>query len=116
MGRKYAKVEISTAGRRQKGLIGLIDTGADLTIISTNAAKRLRLKSLAAEMEWSASDGDKRSSPIVELTIKAEDDDKSIKLDVVLIDDLPMDEETGEQVILGLDYLQRAKKVLSFDD
>lgn len=116
MGRKYARVEISAAGRRLKDLVGLIDTGSDLTIISTNAAKRLRLKSTAVEMEWSASDGDKRSSPIVELTIKTEDDEKSIKLDVVLIDDAPMDEETGEQVILGLDYLQRVKKVLSFDD
>jgi len=116
LGRKYVKVEVSAAGRHLAGLTGLIDTGSDLTVIGSKVAKKLRLRPTMVEMEWSASDGDKRYSPIVELDVKAQDDKEQVRLEVVLVDDAPLDEESGEQVILGLDYLQRTKKVLSFDD
>ena len=116
MGRKYVKVEVSAAGRHLAGLIGLIDTGSDLTVIGSNVAKKLKLRPTLVEMEWSASDGDKRYSPIVELQVKAQDDKAAVQLDIVLVDDAPLDNESGEEVILGLDYLQRTKKILSFDD
>ena len=41
MGRKYVKVEVSASGRRVAGLNALIDTGADLTIISSKVVKKL---------------------------------------------------------------------------
>lgn len=53
---------------------------------------------------------------IIEINIQAEDDKKEIFLDETLIDDGPLDEENNEEVIIELDYLQKAKKILKFDD
>ena len=53
---------------------------------------------------------------LLKLTFKQKMIKKEIFLDEVLIDDGPLDEENNEEVIIGLDYLQKAKKMLRFDD
>ena len=116
MGRKYTRVNLGHGVKQINNVLAFIDSGADLTIISTSLAKRLGIEDPIYERSWVASDGDVRYSPIVEVRIEAEDDPEPIELDEVIMDDLPMDEETGEQVILGLDYLQKGKKTLVFDD
>ena len=116
MGRKYARVSISYKKRTVSSILAFIDTGADLSIIGRSLAKRLGIKKPLYERAWTASDGDKRYSPIVEVSIKAQDDRNYIDLDEVIIDDAPLDEDSKEEVILGLDYLQKAKKTLCFDD
>ena len=116
MGRKYTRVSISYKNREITNVLAFIDTGADLSIIGRSLAKRLKIKNPIYERAWMASDGDKRYSPIVEVAIRAEDDKRYIELDEVIIDDAPLDEETEEEVILGLDYLQKGKKTLVFDD
>jgi len=116
LSRKYTKVTISFRGKSISDIIAFIDTGSDLSIISRNIAKDLRIKLLNIERIWTASDGKQMQSPITEIDIRAEDDAKSISLDEVLIDDHPIDKESGEQAILGLDYLQKGKKTLKFED
>lgn len=116
MGRKYTRVRVRSKDRALSDIIAFIDSGSDLTIISTKVAKRLRIKSQNIERKWTASDGDERFIPITEIEIKAEDDDEGVVLDDVLIENSPLDRESGEEVILGLDYLQKTKKTLKFDD
>ena len=116
MGRKYARISLRSGSKKRGNILAFIDTGADLTIISTKMAKKLKIESSNIERKWTASDGDERQSPIIELDIKSNDDDEYIHLDEVLIEDTPIDKDSGEEVILGLDYLQKTKKVLRFDD
>ncbi len=97
-------------------ILAFIDTGADLSIIGTSIVKNLEIEEIIYERAWIASDGDRRLSPIVEVGIRAEDDDDFIELDEVIMDDAPLDDESDEEVILGLDYLQKGKKTLVFDD
>jgi len=116
MGRKYAKLSLRSDNKKMENVLAFIDTGADLTIISTKVAKKLKIKSSNIERKWTASDGDEKQSPITELDLKSDDDEESVHLDEVLIDDMPIDKDSGEEVILGLDYSQKTKKVLRFDD
>jgi predicted aspartyl protease len=116
MGRKYVNVKIFFENRSIEDLNAFIDTGSDLTIISTEIARRLRIKIQNIERKWTASDGDERQSPITEIKIQEKDKKEAIFLDEVLIDDAPLDPENNEDVIIGLDYLQKAKIILSFDD
>ena len=116
MGRKYTRVKVFFNDNCVENLNAFIDSGSDLTIIETKVAKKLKIKMPFIERQWTASDGDERQSPIVEINIQAEDDKKGIFLDEVLIDDGPLDKENNEDVIIGLDYLQKAKKILRFDD
>jgi hypothetical protein len=55
-------------------------------------------------------------SPIAQVEILEDGGRGRISLDEVLVDDRPLDRESNEDVLLGLDYLQKAKKVLHFDD
>ena len=116
MGRKYTRLALRSGNKNLKNVLAFIDTGADLTIISTKVAKKLKIKSSNIERKWTASDGDEKQSPITELDLMSDDDEGIIHLDEVLIEDLPIDKDSGEEVILGLDYLQKTKKVLRFDD
>ncbi len=116
MGRKYTRVKIFFNNNCVEDLNAFIDSGSDLTIMSTKIAKKLKIKMPIIERQWTASDGDERHSPIVEINIQAEDDKKETFLDEVLIDDGPLDKENNEEVIIGLDYLQKTKKILRFDD
>ena len=109
-------MEVRSDTMRTSGIKAFIDTGADLTIVSARLAKRLHVKKAGVEIAWMASNGSRETSPIGRVRIRAEDDESPILREDVLIDDAPMDPETGEQVILGLDYLQKGKKVLDFDD
>ena len=105
MGRKYTIVKIFFNENSVENLNAFIDSGSDLTIIGTKVAKKLKIKMPIIERQWTASDGDERRSPIIEINIQAEDDKKDIFLDEVLIDDGPLDQENNEEVIIGLDYL-----------
>jgi len=116
MGRKYALVSIVFRGKQVDGVKAFIDTGADFTVISTRIAKKLGIKDLGISLTWRASDGDDRKSPLVEIHMKMEGDNEFFLLEDVLVDDSPLDPENKEQVILGLDYLQKSKKTLVFDD
>jgi predicted aspartyl protease len=116
MGRKYARLVLRSGNNNLKNVLAFIDTGADLTIISTKVAKKLKIKTSNTERRWTASDGDEKQSPITELELRSDDDETSVHLDEVLIEDSPIDKDSGEEVILGLDYLQKTKKVLRFDD
>ena len=116
MGRKYAHLMIRSGKKNLENVIAFIDTGADLTIISSKIAKKLRIKSHNIERKWTASDGDEKHSPITELEVASEDDEAPVRLDEVLIEDSPLDKDSGEEVILGLDYLQKTRKVLRFND
>ena len=116
MGRKYIKVKIFFEKKSIEGLNAFIDTGSDLSIISTKIAKKLDIKIPNIERKWTASDGDERQSPIIELKIQAEGNKDPIFLDEVLIDDASLDPENNEDVIIGLDYLQKVKMILSFND
>lgn len=116
MGRKYTRVEISHGKRKVSDVLAFIDSGADLSIMGTNLMEKLGIENIIYERSWIASDGDKLYSPIVEVGIKAYDDRSPVELDEVIVDDLPIDEESGEEIILGLDYLQKGKKTLVFDD
>ena len=115
MGRKYTWVRICFNNKCIEKLNAFIDSGSDLTIISTEVATKLKIKMPNIERKWTASDGDERQSPITEIKIQAEEDKKLIFLDEVLIDDAPLDKENHEDIILGLDYLQKTKKILRFD-
>ena len=55
-------------------------------------------------------------SPITQVEIIEDGGGERVSLDEVLVDDRPLDKESNEDVLLGLDYLQKAKKVLYFDD
>jgi predicted aspartyl protease len=116
MGRKYARVALHSGNNNLENVLAFIDTGADLTIISTKVAKKLKIKISNTERRWTASDGDEKQSPITELELGSDGDEASVHLDEVLIEDSPIDKDSGEEVILGLDYLQKTKKVLRFDD
>ncbi len=83
-----------------ENLNAFIDSGSDLTIIGTKVAKKLKIKMPIIERQWTASNGDERQSPIIEINIQAEDDEKEIFLDEVLIDDGPLDEENNQEVAL----------------
>jgi hypothetical protein len=116
IGRKYARISFRSGSKKLENVLAFIDTGADLTIISTKIAKKLKIKSSNIERKWTASDGDEKQSPITELELRSNDDEASVHLDEVLIEDSPIDKDSGEEVILGLDYLQKTRKVLRFDD
>jgi len=116
MGRLYTTVKVSFKNRSVNNIKAFIDTGSDLTIISTKIAKKLGIKKTNIELKWRASDGDERLSPLTEIKLKAQEDKRLVFLDGVLIDDAPLDKDTQEEVLIGLDYLQKTKRVLRFDD
>ena len=101
MGRKYCKVRVRSTDKSLAGLIAFIDSGSDLSIISHKIAKKLGIRLQNIEMKWTASDGDVRHSPITKIELQAEDDKDWFQLNEVLVDDTPIDKESGEQVILG---------------
>jgi hypothetical protein len=116
MGRLYTTVKVSFKNKSVNNIKAFIDTGSDLTIISTKIAKKLGIKKTNIELKWRASDGDERLSPLTEIKLKAQEDKRMVFLDGVLIDDAPLDKDSQEEVIIGLDYLQKTKRVLRFDD
>jgi predicted aspartyl protease len=116
MGRLYTTVNACSKSKCIDNLKAFIDTGSDLTIISTKLAKKLGITSLNIERKWTASDGDERHSPLTEIELKTHDEKSMVFLDEVLIDDSPLDKESKEDIIIGLDYLQKTKKILKFDD
>ena len=116
MGRLYTTVKVCFKNRSVDNVNAFIDTGSDLTIISTKIAKKLGIKKTNIELKWRASDGDERLSPLTEIKLKAQEDKRLVFLDGVLIDDAPLDKDTQEEVLIGLDYLQKTKRVLRFDD
>jgi len=116
LGRKYSIVTVSHKEKKIRNITAFIDSGADLSIIGSSIAKRMQITDFLYERSWIASDGDRRYSPIVEIGVKAKDDRNIIHLDEVIVDDAPLDDETDEEIILGLDYLQKARKILDFAD
>ena len=116
MGRQYVDVKVCSDDRCSEWVIAFIDTGADLTVISTSISEKLGIVLEKTEREWAASDGDELYSPITQVEIIEDGGGERVSLDEVLVDDRPLDKESNEDVLLGLDYLQKAKKVLYFDD
>ena len=116
MGRLYTTVKLCFNKKSVDNVEAFIDTGSDITIISPKIAKKLGIKKTNIELKWRASDGDERLSPLTEIKIKAQEDKRLVFLDGVLIDDAPLDKDSQEEVIIGLDYLQKTKKTLRFDD
>lgn len=116
MGRKYVLVTLSSGRRSLKDVKAFIDTGADVTILSTKVAKKLGIKDPGIRINWTASDGNEKRSPVVQVKMKTDEEKEFISLDYVILDDAPMDVENKEEVIMGLDFLQKAKKVLDFND
>ena len=90
-----------------------MDTGADLTVISTSISEKLGIVLEKTEREWAASEGDELYSPITQVEIIEDGGGERVSLDEVLVDDRPLDKESNEYVLLGLDYLQKAKKVVT---
>ncbi len=45
MGRKYARIALRSGNKNLENVLAVIDTGADLTIIGTKMAKKLKIKS-----------------------------------------------------------------------
>ena len=87
-----------------------------MTVIGTRISEKLGIVLEMTEREWAASDGDELYSPIAQVEIIEDGGSERVSLDEVLVDDRPLDRESNEDVILGPDYLQKAKKVLYFDD
>lgn len=114
MGRQYSEVSLRHQKQTIHGLTALFDSGADISVIGSEIATRLGLEQPTIEIEWHSSDGNDEYSPVVELEVKTPEDPDFIVLPGVLIDDRPIDLEAGEHMVLGLDYLQQAKRVLRF--
>lgn len=109
MGRQYVFVELCRKERCVKNVKALIDTGSDLTIINSNLAKQLGYTPNSKMREWMASDKDPQLSPMLEdisLEIGRPYTAKE-KVEYVVVDDKPLDITEGEEMIIGLDFMQR---------
>lgn len=116
MGRKYFQVWVQTKKTAMENILAFVDTGSDLTIIHSDLAKELKLGQTNIERRWIASNGEQMQSPIVEIEIGLMNTNQKTTLDEVLVEDLPMDPDSGEKVIVGVDFLQALKLKLDFDD
>ncbi len=111
MGRLYRPVELSN-GRNCVDIVGLIDTGADETVISEMIAKKLgcsfegELKATTITLE----------QVVIETTrIKIHDRwDKSKKRMLVGVTDRFFDTDEGIDILLGVDFLQKTGSVIDF--
>lgn len=117
MGRKYVRVNVNYGEQKLKKLLAFIDSGSDVTFISKRVKNKLRIKEKEKEEWYSSAKLKSIISEVAEITIAFEN--KEITLDV-LIDDLPFDyhpnTDEREEVILGLDFLQKAKMNINFDE
>ncbi len=116
MGRKYVFVCLAYEDQVIENVKAFVDTGSDLTIITLELARELGVQDTGIERAWTASDGNCVYSPIAEIDLGLMEDCAFLKLDEVLIEDAPMDPDSGERVIIGLDFLQAKKMVLDFGD
>lgn len=109
MGRQYVSVKLCRNERCIKNLKALIDTGSDLTIISSNLAKQLGYTPNSKMREWMASDKDSQISPIFE-NVNLELGKPYMvkeKIEYVVVDDRPIDTIEREDMIIGLDFMQK---------
>ncbi|MEW5761134.1 MAG: hypothetical protein AB1779_10265 [Candidatus Thermoplasmatota archaeon] len=95
-----------------KGLKGLLDTGSDKSYISPIVASELKIEEKDIFVNgWYSSNEHRAESPtIIELIIKV-GKNKAL-LPHVFIDDRSLDKEAGEDVIVGLDFLQATKMTI----
>ncbi len=115
MGRKYATVSVRSPDHTLEGLTALFDSGADVSVIGSEIADILGLERTPIEIKWHSSADEDEYSPITELEVRTAQDEEYLLLPGVLIDDRPIDFEAEEDMILGLDYLQKAQRILRFD-
>ncbi len=119
MGRKYIALRIKSK-RNSAFVVGFIDTGADETVISPRAAKRIKAEKIGIFRALSASKNLETGKPLEivgDLTeIEIEDcmNGKSSMLRCGISEE-PFDyEEEDVDVIVGLDFLQGNGMVLDF--
>ncbi|PIV69357.1 MAG: hypothetical protein COS08_04845 [Euryarchaeota archaeon CG01_land_8_20_14_3_00_38_12] len=109
MGRQYVFIKLCNKERCVKNVKALIDTGSDLTIISSNTAKQLGYTPNSKMREWMASDKEPQLSPIFEeisLELGKPYTAKE-KIEYVVVDDKPLDISEGEDMVIGLDFIQK---------
>ncbi len=114
MGRIYKPVEVLYNGN-SKITVGLIDTGADETVISERLAKKLNAGLYGTYKAFCASRFVLKGR-YADITIKELDTGKSIKIKVG-VSDIPFDtddiNEEGLDLILGVDFTQETGLKLS---
>jgi len=108
MGRIFKPVEVSFNGVGRVS-VGLLDTGADETVVSKVLAKKLGAE-LYGNYEAVCASGFLLKGKYADLVIRDLDSGKSICLKVG-VSDVPFDtddiSEEGLDVILGVDFLQK---------
>lgn len=111
MGRKYIMVNVCAEDKHVDKLKALIDTGADVSMIHPKIIEKLNITKIE-EIEWFATNGHREYSPSTKLTIKT--DEYKVDLYDVIIDDGAFDPDSDEDIILGLDFLQKTGMDISF--
>lgn len=112
MGRLYRPIEVST-NNKSEIIVGLIDTGADESVVSEKLAKKLGLELYGTYKATCASQYSLIGS-YSDLKIK---DLKTGKEAVIKIgvSDIPFDtddiDEEGLEIILGVDFIQKTQLV-----
>ncbi|MBL7169714.1 MAG: aspartyl protease family protein [Candidatus Aenigmarchaeota archaeon] len=108
MGRIYTPVEISF-NRNKRITVGLIDTGADETVVSEKLANELGSKFYGTYKAVCAS-GFTLTGKYADLHVKELRSGKSITLKVG-VSDIPFDtddiNDEGLNIILGVDFIQK---------
>jgi len=112
MGRIYKTVIVKN-GNKQEHVVGFVDSGADITVISERLARRLNVK-LGAPSSLMVADG--RVIPTRTGRIRVEIPDKKVRIRLnVDITDIPFDEDIDIlDMILGIDFLQESESRLVF--
>ena len=107
MGRMYTAVEVSV-NNKKKITVGLIDTGADETIVSEKLAVELSA-SLYGEYKAVCASGFKIKGKYSNFSIKEFSSGKTISLKAG-VSDVPFDtddiNDEGLNIILGIDFIQ----------
>jgi predicted aspartyl protease len=112
MGRIY-KTVILKNGNKQEHVVGFVDSGADITVISERLARRLNVK-LGAPSSLMVADGRVLATKTGKIRVEVPDEKVRIRLNVD-ITDIPFDEDIDIlDMILGIDFLQESESRLVF--
>ena len=115
MGLQYRPIEISV-GDVTRFSVGLIDTGADETIISNKLAKELKCRLRGNFTAKSASRGVVQGKYAQLGTINEKWSGKSVTKYRVGVTDDPFADDEGIDIIIGVDFLQDTEYNLKFSN
>lgn len=112
MGRVYRPIEIRVNGKSAK-VVGIIDSGADETVISRRLAKQLNAK-LQGKFEALSITKHKLIGKYAIIGITELRSGKSVKNYPVGVSDKAFDDDEGIEIIIGVDFLQDTNYALIF--